>query len=123
MVMVKDAPASSRKRASKMPKSWKPNSNHLERALASDLDLAKQAEKFRAHAEEKGRTAVNWDAAFTRWLMNAAEYAERDRPTQPRSTASAMPVHLLEDPPPGLGVEEYDAWYREQVAKRKAASA
>lgn len=119
---VADAPgeeAKKTKRPTKLPKSWKPTPEHLERALAADLDLGKEADKFRAHAAEKGRTAVNWNAAFTRWLMNAEEYARRDR-TPARSSASPPPVHLIEEPPPGLDAEQYDAWYRDQVAKRKA---
>lgn len=111
--MVKaDKSATARKRATKLPKNWKPSPEHLERALASDLDLGKQADKFRAHADEKGRTAVNWNAAFTRWLMNAAEYAERDRPKKSTPLPTAA---QLADPPPGLSVEEYDAWYRQQA--------
>ena len=46
------------------------------------LNPGSELEKFRAHAEEKGRTAKSWNAAFTRWLINAAEYATRDNPTQ-----------------------------------------
>lgn len=109
------------KRAHKLPKNWKPTPEHLERALAADLDLGKEADKFRAHAAERGRTAVNWNAAFTRWLMNAEEYAKRDR-TPTRPSASPPPVHLIEEPPPGLDAEQYDAWYRDQVTRRKAAA-
>ena len=114
----------SRKRPkTKIPKSWKPTPDHLERALAADVDLGREEDRFRAHAETNDRRAANWNAAFTQWLIKAAEFAEKDRSSRPRKSASPMPVHLIEDPPPGLNVEEYDAWFRQQVAKRKAAGA
>ena len=66
-----------------IPSDWQPTPEHGERASSSGLDLDREAAKFRAHADEKGRRAKNWNAAFTRWLINAAEYAQRDaaRPT------------------------------------------
>lgn len=72
-------------RATQLPASWTPTDDHRSRAQESRLNLDQEAVKFRAHAEEKGRTAKNWNAAFTRWLINAAEYAQRDgRPTNHR---------------------------------------
>lgn len=71
-------------KASQLPNEWTPTVEHKDRATASGLDVDREAIKFRAHAEEKGRTAKNWNAAFTRWLINAAEYAARDgRPAGP----------------------------------------
>lgn len=61
-----------------LPSSWEPTPEHRERAAATGLDLDREATKFRAHADEKGRVAKNWNAAFTRWLINAAEYAAKD---------------------------------------------
>lgn len=75
-----------RARNHKLPKTWKPTPEHSTRAEETGLNLERETIKFRAHAEEKGRTAKNWNAAFTRWLINAAEYAERDN-TTPLSAA------------------------------------
>lgn len=61
-----------------LPDNWEPTPEHHERATETGLDLDREVIKFRAHAEEKGRLAKNWNAAFTRWLINAAEYAKRD---------------------------------------------
>jgi hypothetical protein len=76
------------RRATRLPDSWTPTDEHIARAAQSRLDVGREFVKFRAHAQEKGRTAKNWNAAFTRWLMNAAEYAARDarttRPAQSR---------------------------------------
>lgn len=66
-------------RETALPESWQPTTEHASRAVEAGLDLSREATKFRAHAEEKGRTAKNWNAAFTRWLINAADYAQRDR--------------------------------------------
>jgi hypothetical protein len=109
--------ATSRKRATKLPKDWKPTNDHLERALAAGLVLGREADKFRSHAEEKGRTAKNWNAAFTRWLMNAEDYASRNRAPQRHLQAADQ----IEEPPDGLNAEQYQAWSYDQAAKRKAA--
>jgi hypothetical protein len=70
----------------RLPGSWEPNSDHQSRALRCGLDLEREAEKFRAHADENERRAKNWNAAFTRWLIQASEYAIRDR-TRPSTTS------------------------------------
>lgn len=100
-----------RKNATKLPKDWKPTTEHQERALAAAIDLGREVEKFKAHVEEKGRTAVNWNGAFTRWLMNAEEYAQRDRAKQPKPR-SLPHVSEIEQPPDGLSESEYSAWMR-----------
>lgn len=62
-----------------LPHGWTPNADHHARAAETDLDIGREEAKFRAHAEEKGRKAKNWNAAFSRWLMQASEYAENDK--------------------------------------------
>lgn len=69
-----DRPA--KKKKTRLPDSWEPNPEHEQRAKDAGLDLSREADKFRAHATEKGRTALVWNAAFTRWLMNAEEYQQ-----------------------------------------------
>ena len=66
-------------RATQLPPDWSPTPEHEERAKEHGLDLSWQATKFRLHAEENGRTAKSWNAAFTRWLMNAKDF-ERPAP-------------------------------------------
>lgn len=66
-------------RETRLPADWEPTDEHRQRAAQSGLDVTREANKFRAHAEEKDRRAKSWNAAFTRWLINAAEYAARDR--------------------------------------------
>lgn len=76
-----------RARATQLPDDWAPTTEHKERAFKLNLDLDRETVKFQAHCQEKGRTAVNWNAAFTRWLLNAADYANRDGrgPTPPQA--------------------------------------
>ena len=65
-------------RARGFPDDFEPTDAHRERATKARLDLGRELAKFSAHAEERDRKAKSWNAAFTRWLMNAEEYAERD---------------------------------------------
>lgn len=67
-----------KKRSTQLPASWAPTDEHRERARTTGLDVDREALKFRTYNEEKARTAQNWNAAFTRWLINADEYAQRD---------------------------------------------
>lgn len=61
-----------------LPNDWEPTPEHHARAHETGLDIDREGIKFKAHADEKGRLAKNWNAAFTRWLINAADYAARD---------------------------------------------
>ena len=70
---------SSSKRETRLSATWAPTAEHIKRAQDTHVDLMLQVEKFKAHAEEHDRKAKNWNAAFTRWLINAAEYAEKDQ--------------------------------------------
>lgn len=66
-------------RATQLPDDWSPTDEHKVRAKESGLDLSWQATKFRLYHEEKGKTSKNWNASFTRWLMNAKDF-ERPAP-------------------------------------------
>lgn len=68
-----------KKPETRLPASWRPTSNHRAYAAEHHLDLDVQAQLFRAHAEEHDRRAVVWNGAFTRWLINAAEYQRRNQ--------------------------------------------
>lgn len=81
-------------RAAQLRDSWKPSESHQQRAQETGLDLPQQVELFRLHAQANGRTAKNWDAAFTTWLINAKKFADRDAernrrfPSNPRRAAA-----------------------------------
>src|SRR5690625_3040906 len=79
-----------RKRATQLPASWEPTDEHRKRATEYGLNLDREAVKFRTHAQEKGRTAKNWNAAFTRWLINSDEYAQRDGRTPAQQPGDSL---------------------------------
>lgn len=58
-----------KKPSTPLPADWAPTKEHQERAEQKHLDLDQVAASFRAHAEAHDRRAVNWNAAFTQWLI------------------------------------------------------
>lgn len=59
-----------RKPAKALPADWEPTETHWERRHDA-IDVQGEAAKFRLHAEANDRRQVNWNAAFSQWLMNA----------------------------------------------------
>ena len=57
----------------KLPDSWSPTAEHISRAKEHNLDLIREVENFRGHAETHDRRVANWNSAFTTWLRKAAE--------------------------------------------------
>lgn len=79
-----DPPSNTRRkrRTTKLPDNWTPTSEHIQRAHDLDLDLQREVEKFRAHAEANDRRQANWNGAFTQWLLHADEYRRQRAPQQ-----------------------------------------
>ena len=69
-----------KRRATPIPDDWKPTEEHQKRAQESGLDLSREVEKFRAHADANDRRQVNWNGAFTQWLLHAEEYRRSRTP-------------------------------------------
>lgn len=70
-VVTSPKKAASRKRpATRLPDDWKPTESHWEKRHDA-IDVGHEAEKFRLHAEANDRRQVNWNAAFSQWLLNA----------------------------------------------------
>ena len=61
-----------------IPEGWQPTAEHVARAARDGLNLARQVDKFVSNAHAKRVLAVNWNAKFTTWLINAVEFRERD---------------------------------------------
>ena len=72
-------------KATQLPDDWAPTDAHRARALLEGLDVTRETEKFRAHAEATGRKMKSWDAAFTTWLMNARDF----NPNKPAADSRA----------------------------------
>jgi hypothetical protein len=81
-----------RKRPSvRLPADWTPTEAHLERAH-DGIDIQREADTFRAHAEANDRRCVNWNAAFTQWLIKA-----RPTQTQPHRGRAAQWMDLTRE--------------------------
>jgi hypothetical protein len=102
---------SSRKKAStKIPVDWQPTDEHKTRCTQEGIDLSTQVARFKAHAEANDRRQVNWNAAFTQWLLNVPEW-QRGAASGPDRT-----------PFPSDGTQaEKDAWARAQPAPADGA--
>jgi hypothetical protein len=58
-------------KAHPLPADWKPTDEHIKRAREARVDVKREAEQFRLHAEANDRKAVRWNAAFSMWLSKA----------------------------------------------------
>ncbi|MGQ7788184.1 hypothetical protein [Nesterenkonia sp. K-15-9-6] len=73
-----------KKPARPLPPDWQPTDEHQQRAHTNGVDLNREAEQFRLHAEANDRRCVNWNSAFTMWLNKAQDHAgSRPRLTGP----------------------------------------
>jgi hypothetical protein len=54
-----------------LPADWKPTDEHKQKAKENNLDLEREAERFRLHADTHGRKAKRWNSAFSMWLSKA----------------------------------------------------
>lgn len=85
-VMVKGAP---KKRATPIPANWQPNDTHHAIAAEERVDCVKEARKFRDSNQAKGRTYIDWDAAFRNWLRSP--YAAKTGPAPTVTDPSQLP--------------------------------
>ena len=58
-----------------LPEGWSPTPEHRQRAASLKVDVEREVESFRAHAETHDRRAASWNAAFTTWLLKAEHLA------------------------------------------------
>jgi hypothetical protein len=64
-----------KRRATTIPRDWKPSPAHGVLAVEQNVSLVVEAQKFRDSAIAKGRTYIDWDAAFRNWLRS--QYAAK----------------------------------------------
>lgn len=69
------APRKRKPSARPLPDDWQPTPEHATKAKDAGLNLDHEAAKFRAHAEANARRQVQWNAAFSQWLLRSEEYA------------------------------------------------
>lgn len=70
-----------------LPEDWTPTAEHVARARTSGLDIAREADLFRAKCADKQRTSASWNGAFTTWLIKAPDFARGMSPTANHSAA------------------------------------
>lgn len=54
-----------------IPSDWQPTDEHAAKARELRVDLKREAEAFRLHAQSVDRRVVRWNAAFSMWLTKA----------------------------------------------------
>lgn len=100
--------SASRKRPAKpLPEDWKPTETHRSTAETRGIDLEREAEQFRLHAEANDRRQVNWNAAFSQWLNNARGGIATKAPTP---AAPRLVARQCDSPEPHPG-HRWE-WYR-----------
>lgn len=70
------------KRKCRLPDDWQPNDKHREKCKSLGIDCARQAEKFADHHVAVGSRMADWDRAFHKWLNNAADWGQTNKPSQ-----------------------------------------
>jgi hypothetical protein len=74
--------------ATRLPEDWKPSEQHWEKRN-DGIDVEREAQAFRLHAEANDRRQANWNAAFSQWLLRARPSATVH---QLRTDAEGRPV-------------------------------
>jgi len=76
----KDASSTGKMPSLRLPSDWVPTASHYERAKSLDVDIAREVEAFRGHAETHDRHAASWNGAFTTWLGKATPKVKKRNP-------------------------------------------
>jgi hypothetical protein len=85
---LKVTTAGTRKRpTTRLADDWQPTEAHWERRH-DGIDVQREAETFKAHAEANDRRAANWNAAFTQWLLKARAARPGSEPQQHKGRAA-----------------------------------
>jgi hypothetical protein len=79
-----DKSTARKKPAVRLPADWQPTDAHLQKR-DDGIDVQREADTFRAHAEANDRRCVNWNAAFTQWLLKARPSQAATQPHKGRA--------------------------------------
>lgn len=74
---VVSAPKRKAKRACQIPDGWVPNDRNIQDATDrnfSQMEIDREADKFRNYCQAHGKTYKDWNAAWRNWLGNARKY-------------------------------------------------
>jgi hypothetical protein len=66
-----------------MPTDWAPTDAHRQQANDLGVDVNREAQRFRDHAEMHDRRLASWNAGFRTWLSKANGF-KHDGPPKPK---------------------------------------
>lgn len=82
-----------RKYATSLSDGFEPNYEAATRVGLSRREGEREFLKFKNHAAQTGRTCVSWQAAWSNWCINAAQYLKKPPPgVGPQSALTIMPA-------------------------------
>lgn len=76
-----------RRNSTSIPDDWKPNDKHGELANKHGVGIDLESAQFVAHASAKDRKQVNWDSAFTQWILSASG-RQKPNGTKPKQSSA-----------------------------------
>ena len=80
-----------------IPDDWRPNQGHIDKAASLHLDVVREYQRFREHAEREHRRLKNWNTGFTNWLRKSAEFAQKRSGSAPRALGRLSPDERLRE--------------------------
>jgi hypothetical protein len=83
-----------RKRKTALPEDWQPTEGHAALARKEGRSLETEAFKFRQSAAAHGRTYLDWNAAFTTWLVS--EYGRNNGNGVATKIGKPQPEYIIE---------------------------
>lgn len=79
-----------KKYATAISENFEPNWEAATRVGLSRREAEREVLKFKNHAAQTGRTCVNWQAAWSNWCINAAQFLKRPPPGHSTQTAQTI---------------------------------
>lgn len=112
--------SSRKKPESQLPSDWSPTEEHQRKARQRGVDLTREAENFRLHAEANDRRMVNWNAAFTMWLNKAHPPHNRPQSAADRARQRGAERHQQIENGTLGGTASWDDIFQQQQIERRA---
>lgn len=82
-------PKREKKYATSLSESFEPNWEAATRVGLSRREAEREHLKFKNHAAQTARTCVNWQAAWSNWCINAAQFLKKPPPSMNGATVAA----------------------------------
>lgn len=102
------------KRSISLPKDFEPDWSAATSLGFTQVEAAREFEKFKNYAALKGRTCLDWQAAWRNWCIKAAEFVNK----QPPKPGGPKMATLRAGQP---GWDQWKAHYRDTGQNNKAA--